>query len=119
MRLAWPRVRGAFAGRVGAALPWVVALMVLAAMVNLAGIHLLGGIEHWQRWMAASARYFLFWRLCLYGAIVCGWQWMRWRLLARERDTDARRRLMRAEAASVAALVTLECALWLQGGATP
>ena len=43
-----------------------------------------------ERWLAASAGYFLVWRLCLYGATVHGWVWMRRRLLARMRKTRKR-----------------------------
>ena len=54
------------------------------------------------------------WRLCLYGATVCGWVWMRRRLLARESGMEARRRLLRAEVAGVVGIVALEASLLMQ-----
>jgi hypothetical protein len=54
------------------------------------------------------------WRLCLYGATVYGWVWMRRRLLAREEDAQARRRLVRSEIAGVVAIVALEASLLMQ-----
>ena len=72
----------------------------------------------WERWLTATAGYFLVWRLCLYGATAYGWVWMRRRLLAREAqrgaDRQARRRLLRSEIAGVAAIVALEASLLMQ-----
>ena len=92
------------------------AVVIIAAAVgaNLVGIYLVGSVAGWERWLAASAGYFLVWRLCLYGATVYGWVWMRRRLLAREEDAQARRRLVRSEIAGVVAIVALEASLLMQ-----
>jgi hypothetical protein len=92
--------------------------MVLAAVAvgaNIVGIYLVGSVAGWERWLAAAAGYFLVWRLCLYGATAYGWVWMRRRLLAREDDAQARRRLVRSEIAGVVAIVALEASLLMQG----
>ena len=84
---------------------WTVLLLAAAVAANIAGIHYLGSVAGWERWLAEASGYFLLWRLCLYGATVYGWVWMRRRLLARESGTEARRRLLRAEVAGVAGIV--------------
>ena len=76
----------------------------------------IGSIAGWQQWLAGAAGYFLVWRLCLYGATAYGWVWMRRRLLARETDTQARRRLHRTEIAGLVTIVTLEASLLTQLG---
>lgn len=113
----WLRPRWLFSRRATKAL--LGALLVLAAAVtaNIAGIYLAGSIAGWERWLAAAAGYFLVWRLCLYAATACGWIWMRRRLLAREEDAQAPRRLMRSEIAGVVAIVALEASLLMQAGA--
>jgi len=100
---------------VGKTLLWAVLLLVTAAIANVLGIWLLGSIDDWQHWLSAAAGYFLVWRLCLYAATVYGWLWMRRRLLARESNPDAKRRLLRAEIAGVVAVVVLETSLLMQG----
>ena len=67
-----------------------------------------------ERWLVETSGFFLLWRLCLYGATVCGWVWMRRRLLARESGMEARRRLLRAEVAGVVGIVALEASLLMQ-----
>jgi len=91
--------------------------VIVAAAVgaNIVGIYLVGSVTGWERWLAAAAGYFLVWRLCLYGATAYGWVWMRRRLLAREDDAQARRRLVRSEIAGVIAIVVLEASLLMQG----
>jgi hypothetical protein len=87
-----------------------VALVVLvAAGINLVGIRLLGDIDGWTRWLDERAGYFLVWRLCLYGATVYGWIWMRRRL--RARDPSAETGLRRAEIGAVATIAMLELSL--------
>ncbi len=108
MNLGWLRPRWLFNRRVGLALLWAVLLVVVAAVVNVVGIRLLGGIEAWKHWMDDRAGYFLAWRLLLYTCTAWGWVWMRRRLLARESGTISRQRLLRAEIAAVLALVALE-----------
>ena len=78
------------------------------------GIHFLGSVVGWERWLVETSGFFLLWRLCLYGATVCGWVWMRRRLLARESGMEARRRLLRAEVAGVVGIVALEASLLMQ-----
>lgn len=108
----WPR--WLFNRRVGKLLLWTVLLLVAALAANIAGIHYLGSVVDWERWLAEASGYFFLWRLCLYGATVYGWIWMRRRLLAREPGTEARRRLLRAEVAGVAGIVALEASLLMQ-----
>ncbi|ELF6204842.1 TPA: hypothetical protein QEM76_005632 [Pseudomonas putida] len=111
MNTQWLRMRWLFNRRNAKAFAWTVILLALAVAANLAGIYLIGSVAGWERWMSASAGYFLAWRLCLYAATVYGWLWMRQRLLTREAAPDARRRLVRAELAGAISIVTLEASL--------
>jgi len=113
-RASWPRLRWLFSRRAAKALLWTVVLVAAAVGANLLGIYLVGSVAGWERWLAAASGYFLVWRLCLYGATVYGWVWMRRRLLAREEDAQARRRLVRSEIAGVVAIVALEASLLMQ-----
>ncbi|MCV6101155.1 hypothetical protein [Pseudomonas aeruginosa] len=115
MRAAWLRPRWLFNRRAAKALLWTVVLAAVAVGANIVGIYLVGSVAGWERWLAAAAGYFLVWRLCLYGATAYGWVWMRRRLLAREDDAPARRRLVRSEIAGVVAIVALEASLLMQG----
>lgn len=115
MRAAWLRPRWLFNRRAAKALLWTVVLATVAVGANIVGIYLVGSVAGWERWLAAAAGYFLVWRLCLYGATTYGWVWMRRRLLAREDDAQARRRLVRSEVAGVVAIVALEASLLMQG----
>ncbi|EIU1296850.1 hypothetical protein L4V72_13675 [Pseudomonas aeruginosa] len=115
MRAAWLRPRWLFNRRAAKALLWTVVLATVAVGANIVGIYLVGSVAGWERWLAAAAGYFLVWRLCLYGATAYGWVWMRRRLLAREDDAQARRRLVRSEVAGVVAIVALEASLLMQG----
>lgn len=110
MRASWLFSRSA-----AKALLWTVVLVTAAVGANIAGIYLVGSVADWERWLAAASGYFLVWRLCLYGATAYGWLWMRRRLLAREADAHARRRLVRSEIAGVVAIAALEASLWMQG----
>lgn len=114
-RTSWLRPHWLFSRRTAKALLWTVAIVAAAVGANLAGIYLVGSVAGWERWLAAAAGYFLLWRLCLYGATAYGWLWMRRRLLAREADAQARRRLVRSEIAGAVAIVALEASLLLQG----
>jgi len=107
-------LRWLFSRNIGKALLWTALILVLAVAANIAGIWLLGSITDWQHWLSAAAKYFLVWRLCLYAATVYGWLWMRRRLLARESDDDAHKRLNRAEIAAVIAVAALEISLLVQ-----
>ena len=115
MSATWLRPRWLFSRRAAKALLWTVAIAAAAVGANVAGIYLVGSVAGWERWLAAAAGYFLLWRLCLYGATAYGWLWMRRRLLARETDAQARRRLVRSEIAGGVAIVALEASLLLQG----
>lgn len=108
------RPRWLFSRRVGQALLWAVVLVAATVGANIVGIYLVGSVAGWERWLAAAAGYFLVWRLCLYGATAYGWVWMRRRLLAREEDAHARRRLARSEITGVVAIVALEVSLLMQ-----
>ena len=114
MNAAWLRPRWLFSRRAAKALLLAVVIIAAAVGANLVGIYLVGSVAGWERWLAASAGDFLVWRLCLYGATVYGWVWMRRRLLAREEDAQARRRLVRSEIAGVVAIVALEASLLMQ-----
>ncbi|VFR23916.1 FIG00958347: hypothetical protein [plant metagenome] len=105
-----------FNRRVGRALLWTLLLLALALAANVTGIYLAGSVAGWQRWLADASGYFFIWRLCLYGATVYGWVWMRRRLLARESGDEARRRLIRTEVAGVLAIMALEASLLMQAG---
>ena len=67
-RLAWLRLPWLFNRRVGVALLWTLLVAAAAVAVNIAGIHVVGGVEGWQHWLQAHAGHFFVWRLCLYGA---------------------------------------------------
>ncbi|MBO9356045.1 hypothetical protein GG851_18815 [Bordetella petrii] len=117
-RMTWRPLRWLFSRRAAKAVLWTVLLLVVAVAANIAGIHYLGSVIGWERWLSEASGYFLLWRLCLYGATGYGWIWMRRRLLAREDQDDAnrqaRRRLMRSEIAGIVAIVTLEASLLMQ-----
>jgi len=112
--VSWRRPRWLFGRRVARVLLWTVVLAAAAAVANMVGIHLVGGVAGWKRWLAATSGYFLVWRLCLYTATAYGWAWMRRRLLACEADAQARRRLVRSEIAGIVAIVALEASLLMQ-----
>ncbi|OJW83890.1 MAG: hypothetical protein BGO66_14685 [Alicycliphilus sp. 69-12] len=115
MRTTWLRPRWLFSRSAAKVLLWTVVLVAAAVGTNVVGIYLVGSVAGWERWLAAASGYFLVWRLCLYGATAYGWGWMRRRLLAREADAHARRRLVRSEIAGVVAIAALEASLWMQG----
>lgn len=114
MNAAWLRARGLFNRRTARALLWTAVLLAAAVAANVAGIYFIGSIADWEQWLAEASGFFLFWRLCLYGATAYGWRWMRRRLLTRHPDVAARRRLVRTEIAAVLVLVTLESSLLMQ-----
>ena len=113
-RPSWLRPRWLLSRRAAKALLWAVVLVAAAVGANVVGIYLVGSVANWELWLTATAGYFLVWRLCLYGATVYGWVWMRRRLLAHEDNVQARRRLIRAEVAGVVAIVALEASLLMQ-----
>ncbi len=62
-RLAWLRLPWLFNRRVGVALLWTLLVVAAAVAVNIAGIHVVGGVEGWQHWLQAHAGHFFVWRL--------------------------------------------------------
>lgn len=109
LRLAW-----LFSRRVGLALLWMLAIAGIAIGVNLAGIHIVGSIDGWERWLHAHATHFFVWRLLLYAATAYAWRCVRKRLQQREPGLETRRRLLRIEVAAVVTLVLLEGSQWLR-----
>ncbi|MBN3043719.1 hypothetical protein H4F47_12430 [Pectobacterium brasiliense] len=114
MSLAWLRSRRLFRWPIARVLLWTVLLLVITVTANVLGIYFAGSIAGWEHWLADAASYFLLWRVCLYGATVYGWLWMRRRLLLRDTSPDARRRLIRTEVSGIAALLVLEFSLLVQ-----
>lgn len=72
-RASWLRPRWLFNRRAMKALLWTVLLVAAAVGANIVGIYLVGSVANWERWLAATAGYFLVWRMCLYGATAYGW----------------------------------------------
>ena len=87
---------------------WVLLVACVAVGVNIAGIHVVGSVDGWQRWLKANRGYFFAWRLLLYAATAYGWRWMRRRLLEREHSAESHLRLRRVEIAAVITLALLE-----------
>jgi hypothetical protein len=115
-RLAWPRRAWLFNRRVGLALLWTLLVVAVAFAVNIAGTHVVGGVEGWQHWLQAHAGQFFVWRLSLYGATAYGWWWMRWRLLRREPSRETHQRLLRTEIAAVISVLALEVSQLMRHG---
>ncbi|HGW5377067.1 TPA: hypothetical protein ACNIJL_006132 [Pseudomonas aeruginosa] len=107
------KARSLFNRRAWRTLLWAAALLVAAVVTNIVGIHLLGSLEGWQRWLSDSSLYFFAWRLLVYVVTVGLWLRMRRQLLARETGAQARKRLIRAEVAGCLALVLLEASLFI------
>lgn len=93
---------------------WVIAAMTAAIGVNLIGIHLLGSVSAWSRWLESHRWPFLAWRMCLYGGTAWVWWWMHRRVREREPERGARVRLWRAEIAAVLAVLVLEGSVLLR-----
>lgn len=94
------------------ALLWALALILIAALVNVIGIRVVGNVNGWAHWVRAHRGDFLAWRLCLYGATAWGWWWMRERV--RRREPRAHTRLLRVEIAAVLVILALEGVAFLQ-----
>ena len=106
-------MRWLFNRQLGRTLGWIALLVLVAVAVNLVGIGLAGDVGGWNRWRDDHAGHFLVWRLCLYGATVYGWLWMRRRLRERDPTSESHQRLLRTEIGAVVAIVLLELsALW-------
>jgi len=100
--------------RLTTSLFWVLAILVIAAAVNLVGIRVAGDVSGWSRWLQSHSLYFLAWRLCLYGGTAYGWWWMRNRVLHREGAEETRMRFRRVEVAAVLTVLALETAVFVQ-----
>ena len=112
MRLVLPR--GLVNRRLGWALAWIALVVLVAVVVNLVGIHLVGDVDAWTRWLDEHAGYFLVWRLALYAATAYGWMCMRRRLRARDASGETHQRLLRVEIAALAAIALLEVSVFLR-----
>lgn len=95
---------------------WALLVVGVAVGMNVAGIHVVGSIDGWQRWLAVNRGYFFAWRLLLYAATVYGWRRMRRRLREREPSAETHQRLRRVEIAAVITLVLLEGSQLLRSG---
>jgi hypothetical protein len=88
-------------------------IAALAVMVNVVGIHVVGSVAGWQRWLRAHEGWFIAWRLALYSVTARAW----WRMRARQQlqalTAEARGRLRRAEVAAVFVVVLIEALRWL------
>ena len=107
-------MRWLFNRQFGRTLGWIALLVLVAAGINLVGIGLAGDVAGWNRWLDAHTGHFFVWRLCLYGATVYGWIWMRRRLRARDASAETHQRLLRAEIGAVAAIALLEVGVLLR-----
>lgn len=108
-------MRRLFNRQLARTLGWIALLVFVAVGINVVGIGVAGNVDGWNRWLNEHASHFLVWRLCLYGAMIYGWIWMRRRLLKRDNSTESRRRLLRTEIGAVAAIALLEFSvLWQQ-----
>ena len=101
--------------RVGIVLLWVLLVASIAVGVNVVGLHVVGSIDGWERWLREHSAHFLVWRLLVYAATTYGWWWMRRRLREREPSPEAHQRLQRVEIAAVVTLVLLEGSQLLRG----
>ena len=91
---------------------WALSIVTAGAVISLLGVHFMGGVQGFDGWLADHRFHLLAWRLALYGATFIGWRWMRMRLLHRE--PDAAMRLRRCELSALAAILSLESALWIR-----
>lgn len=106
------KMRWLFNKRTAQALAWSALLLLVAVVVNVAGIGIVGDIQGWSQWLDAHARIFLIWRIVLYLALGYGWWRIRRRIGGRiagaEGSARTRARLIRVEVAAVVALLMLE-----------
>ena len=97
----------------GLALVWGCLVVALAVVVNAVGIHVVGSVAGWQRWLRMHESGFVAWRLTLYAATALGWSRMRRRLTQHTGPSDARGRLLRAEVSAVLVILLVEGLRWL------
>lgn len=110
--LSFLRMRWLFNRYVAWSVLWIVGLILVATIVNIAGIELAGDVQSWSDWLNTNASIFLIWRICLYCVVGYGWYWMRSRVIAREGTQEAKQRFLRIEVGAVAALLLLEITNW-------
>lgn len=110
--LSFFRLRWLFNRYASWSILWISGLLLLAAILNIAGIELAGDVQSWSDWLETNASVFLIWRICLYCAVGVGWYWMRNRVIAREGAQEAKQRFLRIEIGAVAALLLLEITNW-------
>ena len=92
----------------GLALVWGCLVVSLAVAVNAVGIHVVGSVAGWQRWLRVHEGGFVAWRLTLYAATALGWWRMRPRLTQHTQTSEARGRLLRAEVSTVLVILLVE-----------
>lgn len=105
--------RRVFTRGLGIVLSWTTVVVAAAFAVNVVGIHVVGGVVGWQRWLHAHEGYFVAWRLVLYAGTAAVWLSLRKRVLQRAPTVEARHRLLRAELAAVIVVVLVEALRWL------
>jgi hypothetical protein len=103
-----------FSKRLGWALFWASVLIGVCVVINLVGIHLLGGVGQWERWMAAHTAHFLAWRAGLYATLGVAWIRVRRKVVDVDAPIHAQVRLLRTEIAAVIAIVVLESTVLLR-----
>ena len=64
MNLTWGP-RWLLIRRVAKVLLWAMLLLAAAVLINIVGIHFLGSVVGWERWLVETSGFFLLWRLCL------------------------------------------------------
>jgi len=101
---------------VGIGLLWMLLAAGIAVVMNVVGIHVVGAIDGWERWLRDHSAHFLVWRLVLYAGTAYGWWRMRTRLRQREPEPETHQRLLRVEIAAVTTVVLLEASQLLSHG---
>lgn len=92
----------------------VLAVVLVAASINVIGIRIMGDVTAWNGWLQTHTGHFAAWRGLLYFTTAYGWWWMRSRVLRREPSSQTRTRLCRTEIAAVIAILLLETTTFLQ-----
>ncbi|MBX8508936.1 hypothetical protein K5D34_04410 [Pseudomonas cichorii] len=88
------------------ALGMAVAIIAIATLINLYGIHILGGLEQWEEWRKKTYWYFFAWRILLYSTLIWGWIRVRPGILRRSSSDPAR--LRRAELLLATSVLLME-----------
>lgn len=88
-------------------------LLACTAVIGIA-LHLSGSAEDWSSFLRERSRYLAIGRWSIYGITICGWCWMRARVLRREPFPETRVRLRRIETAALITIMALEGTLLWQ-----